>query len=131
DPKTSRCSTASKSNNSVTIRSSSKPVRALQAARNLSHMAPTMNREASVVRVQQSSLEPRRPERSGCLRVVTFLFVLFFSASEPRPQGQTYEKEGIAPASEATKKNPVAISQDSISAGQKIYLKRCAAGHGK
>jgi len=37
----------------------------------------------------------------------------------------------IAPATEARKKNPVAVSQSSLAAGQKIYLKRCVACHGK
>jgi mono/diheme cytochrome c family protein len=36
-----------------------------------------------------------------------------------------------APAAEARKKNPVAINEPSIAAGQKIYLKRCVACHGK
>ena len=37
----------------------------------------------------------------------------------------------IAPAAEARKKNPVAASESSLAAGQKIYLKRCVACHGK
>ena len=36
-----------------------------------------------------------------------------------------------APATEARKKNPVAVSESSLAAGQKIYLKRCLACHGK
>lgn len=36
-----------------------------------------------------------------------------------------------APAAEARKKNPVAANESSLAAGQKIYLKRCAACHGK
>src|SRR6266851_4475728 len=38
--------------------------------------------------------------------------------------------EWTAPASEAAKKNPIAASQNSIAAGQKIYTKRCASCHG-
>ena len=34
------------------------------------------------------------------------------------------------PESLMTKKNPVGQSQDSIGAGQKLYMKRCAACHG-
>jgi len=94
-------------------------------------MASTTNREASVVRVQQSSLHPRNPERSGRLRAAIFLVALYLAIDQATAQGATSEKEWIAPASEAAKKNPVAASQDSISAGQKIYLKRCAACHGK
>ena len=37
----------------------------------------------------------------------------------------------IAPAAEARKKNPVAVTESSLAAGQKIYLKRCVACHGK
>jgi mono/diheme cytochrome c family protein len=36
-----------------------------------------------------------------------------------------------APAAEARKRNPVAVSESSLAAGQKIYLKRCVACHGK
>ena len=36
----------------------------------------------------------------------------------------------IAPAAEARKKNPVAVSESSLAAGQKIYVKRCLACHG-
>jgi mono/diheme cytochrome c family protein len=36
-----------------------------------------------------------------------------------------------APAAEARKKNPVAANEPSIAAGQKIYLKRCVACHGR
>ena len=36
-----------------------------------------------------------------------------------------------APAAEARKKNPVAVSESSVAAGQKIYLKRCVGCHGK
>ena len=37
----------------------------------------------------------------------------------------------IVPAAEARKKNPVAVSESSLAAGQKIYVKRCLACHGK
>jgi len=36
-----------------------------------------------------------------------------------------------APAVQAQKKNPVAPNESSLAAGQKIYLRRCAACHGK
>ena len=36
-----------------------------------------------------------------------------------------------APAAEARKKNPVAVTESSLTAGQKIYLKRCVACHGR
>ena len=37
----------------------------------------------------------------------------------------------LSPAPHAAKKNPIAPTQDSITAGQKIYLKTCALCHGK
>jgi mono/diheme cytochrome c family protein len=37
----------------------------------------------------------------------------------------------IAPAPEGRKRNPIAVSESSLSAGQKIYMKRCVACHGK
>jgi mono/diheme cytochrome c family protein len=36
-----------------------------------------------------------------------------------------------APAAEARKKNPVAVGESSLAAGQKLYVKRCLACHGK
>lgn len=44
-------------------------------------------------------------------------------------QGST--EKWTAPAAEARKKNPVAVSESSLAAGQKIYAKRCVACHGK
>jgi mono/diheme cytochrome c family protein len=41
------------------------------------------------------------------------------------------EKKWDAPAAQAQKQNPVAANESSLGAGQKIYLKRCAACHGK
>ena len=37
----------------------------------------------------------------------------------------------VAPASETRKKNPVASNESSLAAGQKIYVKRCVACHGR
>jgi mono/diheme cytochrome c family protein len=36
-----------------------------------------------------------------------------------------------APAAVARKQNPVAVNESSLEAGQKIFLKRCVACHGK
>jgi mono/diheme cytochrome c family protein len=41
------------------------------------------------------------------------------------------KEKWTAPAAEARKKNPVAVNESSLGAGQKIYLKRCLACHGK
>jgi mono/diheme cytochrome c family protein len=37
----------------------------------------------------------------------------------------------LSPAPSASKKNPIAATQESIGAGQKIYSKTCAMCHGK
>jgi mono/diheme cytochrome c family protein len=37
----------------------------------------------------------------------------------------------LSPAPSAAKKNPIAATQESIAAGQKIYSKTCAMCHGK
>ena len=37
----------------------------------------------------------------------------------------------VSPAPSAAKKNPIASTQESIGAGQKIYSKTCATCHGK
>jgi mono/diheme cytochrome c family protein len=54
-------------------------------------------------------------------------FCLWFSAGNGEEAGDKWS----APAAQAEKKNPVPSSQSSIGAGEKIYLKRCAACHGK
>jgi mono/diheme cytochrome c family protein len=90
-----------------------------------------MNRETSVVRVEQSSLQLRKLERSGHLSAVFFLVAFFLAVDQAAAQGRTSEKVWTAPASEAAKKNPVAANQDSIGAGEKVYTKRCLSCHGK
>jgi len=41
------------------------------------------------------------------------------------------KEKWAAPAAEARKKNPVAVNDSSVGAGQKVYLKRCVECHGK
>ncbi len=70
--------------------------------------------------------------RFRVMKIVAFLTALLTSAhvavSGEQP-GST--DKWIAPAAEAQKKNPVAASELSLAAGQKIYVKRCVACHGK
>ena len=70
--------------------------------------------------------------RFRVMKIVAFLTALLTSAlvtmSGEQP-GST--DKWIAPAAEAQKKNPVAASKSSLAAGQKIYVKRCVACHGK
>jgi mono/diheme cytochrome c family protein len=48
--------------------------------------------------------------------------------SEEQPGSK---EEWTAPAAEARKKKPVAANESSLAAGQKIYVNRCVACHGK
>jgi len=40
------------------------------------------------------------------------------------------DRKWIAPAVESQKKNPIAVDDASISAGHKVYLRRCLSCHG-
>jgi mono/diheme cytochrome c family protein len=50
------------------------------------------------------------------------------AVSEEQPGSK---QKWTAPATEAQKKNPVAVNDASLAAGQKVYLKRCVECHGK
>jgi mono/diheme cytochrome c family protein len=58
--------------------------------------------------------------------LTAFLSSTLFAVSE-----ELLGSKWTAPATEARKKNPVAVSESSLAAGQKVYLKRCLACHGK
>ena len=64
------------------------------------------------------------------LKLLVFLTALLASALVAVSEEQSKEK-WTPPAAEARKKNPVALNESSLAAGQKIYLKRCMACHGK
>ncbi len=68
--------------------------------------------------------------RTYCLTAaVLSILAVFPSLSRLTAADPTMDK-WTAPAGEAARKNPVATSQSSIAAGQKIYAKRCAGCHG-
>ena len=48
-----------------------------------------------------------------------------------RSRADSMADKWLSPAPSATKKNPIATTQDSIAAGQKIYSKTCVMCHGK
>ena len=64
------------------------------------------------------------------LTLLTFLTVLLGSALMTLSQQQSKEK-WTAPATERGKKNPITANESSLAAGQKVYLKRCVACHGR
>lgn len=63
-------------------------------------------------------------------RIVVFFTVLLSSALLALSEEQS-KTQWTAPAAEARKTNPVAANESSLTAGQKIYLKRCISCHGK
>lgn len=63
-------------------------------------------------------------------RIVVVFTVLLGSALVALSAEQS-KTQWTAPAVEARKRNPVAANESSLAAGQKIYLKRCVACHGK
>ena len=67
--------------------------------------------------------------RLKLLALLTALLSSALLALGEEPSGS--KDKWIAPAAEARKKNPVAVSDSSLAAGQKIYLKRCVECHGK
>ena len=73
-----------------------------------------------------------RRSRLRLMRIVAFLTTILGSAvinvSGEQPGSA---QKWTAPAAEARKKNPVSLSESSLAAGQKIYVKRCVACHGK
>lgn len=64
------------------------------------------------------------------LSVAVIPTVLIASALVALSEEQSKEK-WLGPAPSAAKKNPVAPTQESIAAGQKIYSKTCVMCHGK
>jgi mono/diheme cytochrome c family protein len=64
------------------------------------------------------------------LTVVALVTVLLASSLIALSEERSKEK-WTAPAAETRKKNPVPVDESSLAAGQKVYLKRCVACHGK
>jgi mono/diheme cytochrome c family protein len=64
------------------------------------------------------------------MKLLAFVTALLITALVALSEEQSTQR-WTAPAAEARKKNPVAVSESSLAAGQKIYLKRCVACHGK
>jgi mono/diheme cytochrome c family protein len=62
----------------------------------------------------------------GILSALLGLTLIAVVGEQPRST-----EKWTAPAAEGRKKNPVIANESSLAAGQKIYLKRCVACHGK
>jgi mono/diheme cytochrome c family protein len=76
-----------------------------------------------------TELRLSRARRDCLFFLILPVFCLWLSAASAQQMGA--EKRWDAPALQAQKKNPVPADELSLGAGQKIYLKRCAACHGK
>jgi mono/diheme cytochrome c family protein len=74
-------------------------------------------------------MNTRLSHRLKLLGILTALLGPALAAVSEEPSGA--KEKWAAPAAEARKRNPVAINESSLAAGQKIYLKRCVACHGK
>lgn len=57
--------------------------------------------------------------------------VLTLTCSGGPAQADSLSDKWLSPAPSAARKNPIAATQESIRAGQKIYSKTCAMCHGK
>jgi mono/diheme cytochrome c family protein len=70
--------------------------------------------------------------RSGPrFRIVAVLLTGFIASALVAVSEEQSKEKWTAPAAEARKKNPVAVNDSSLAAGQKVYLKRCVQCHGK
>ena len=64
-------------------------------------------------------------------RIVAVLLTGFIASALIAVGEEQSKDKWAAPAAEARKKNPVAVNDSSVAAGQKVYLKRCVECHGK
>jgi mono/diheme cytochrome c family protein len=97
-------------------------IRALGEANGPSHME-TSARENGSRRV------PIASRRDRLFFVFLPVLCLWVRAASAQEMGS--EKKWEAPALQAQKKNPVPANESSLGPGQTIYLRRCAACHGK
>ena len=69
--------------------------------------------------------------RISLLMVSVLTLVTFAYSGGGAAAADSMSGKWLSPAASAAKKNPIAPTQDSIAAGQKIYSKTCAMCHGK
>jgi len=63
--------------------------------------------------------------------IVAMLLTSIIASAVVAVSEEQSKEKWAAPAAEARKKNPVAVNDSSVAAGQKVYLKRCVECHGK
>jgi mono/diheme cytochrome c family protein len=69
--------------------------------------------------------------RISVLMVSVLTLVTFAYSGGGAAAADSMSGKWLSPAPSAANKNPIAPTQDSIAAGQKIYSKTCAMCHGK
>jgi mono/diheme cytochrome c family protein len=72
-----------------------------------------------------------RSFRIFVLVILVLTLVIFASWPDTAAAGDSMSDKWLSPASSTAMKNPIASTQQSIAAGQKIYSKTCAMCHGK
>ncbi len=65
------------------------------------------------------------------LMIALLTLLIFAYWSNSAAAADSLSDKWLSPAPSAAKKNPIASTQESIAAGQKIYSKTCATCHGK
>src|SRR4051794_40509877 len=69
--------------------------------------------------------------RTFALLVSVFALVTLLYSGGSTAAADSMAQKWLTPAPSAAKKNPIAPTQNSIAAGQKIYSKTCVMCHGK
>ena len=62
---------------------------------------------------------------------VICMLAAFAFSQDCRADADSISEKWVTPTTSAAKKNPIAPTQDSIVAGQKVYLKHCTTCHGQ
>src|SRR6266513_842834 len=85
---------------------------------------------------QYNNLMSTQSNLVKCLRIYglmgsVFALLTFARLGSCTAAGDSLAEKWLSPAPSAAKKNPVASTQNSIAAGQKLYSKTCVMCHGK
>jgi mono/diheme cytochrome c family protein len=72
-----------------------------------------------------------RVSRTICWIVGVAALLIFACSAGDAAEGDSMSGKWLSPEASSAKKNPIAPTQDSIAAGQKIYSKTCFLCHGK
>ena len=72
-----------------------------------------------------------RTLRAFVVLIAIVALSIFSYRSDSAAAADSKSEKWLSPAASAAKKNPIASTQESIAAGQKIYSKTCAMCHGK